>query len=167
MRAPERGTLFKTPNLCGPKATSSRLWWVRLCGVAALAAIVFASVLLPAKWEQLRTGHWALEHFLAYFVATSVLCLGWPRPFIIAGGLAAIAAPLLEGLQSLMPTHSACLLSVLSGAGGALTAALLITLVSRAQNWHALRRRPQADAMRSAHRDRLITSRKARGLMRA
>ena len=133
MRAPERGTLLshRTPNLCSPKGIhrSSRLWWVRLCGVAALAAIVFASVLLPAKWEQLRTGHWALEHFLAYFVATSVLCLGWPRPFIIAGALAAIAAPLLEGLQSLMPTHSACLLSVLSGAGGALTAALLVTLV--------------------------------------
>jgi hypothetical protein len=24
-------------------------------------------VMLPAKWEQLRTGHWAPEHFLAYF----------------------------------------------------------------------------------------------------
>jgi hypothetical protein len=43
--------------------------WIRLCGAVALAVIIFASLMLPAKWERLRTGHWAVEHFLAYFAA--------------------------------------------------------------------------------------------------
>jgi hypothetical protein len=73
----------------------------------AMALIIFASVMLPTKWEQLRTGHWALEHFVAYFAAALIVCLGWRRPFVVAGGLAAIAAPLLEALQGLEPTHSA------------------------------------------------------------
>ena len=33
--------------------------WIRLCGAVALAVIIFASLMLPAKWERLRTGHWA------------------------------------------------------------------------------------------------------------
>jgi hypothetical protein len=72
-----------------------RLRWARLCGLVALAVIIFASLMLPAKLEQLRSGHWEIEHFLAYFVATLTLCLGWRRPFVVAGGLMAAAA-LLE-----------------------------------------------------------------------
>ena len=53
----------------------------------------------PAKWEQLRTGHWAIEHFLAYFVATSIVWLGWRRPLLVAGGLM-IAAVLLEACKA-------------------------------------------------------------------
>jgi len=49
--------------------SNSRLILVRLCSVVALAVIIFASLMLPAKWERLRTGHWAVEHFLAYFAA--------------------------------------------------------------------------------------------------
>jgi hypothetical protein len=64
-----------------------------------VAALIFSSVLLPPAWEQLRSGHWALEHFFAYFVAASIVCIDWRRPFVVAGGLAAIAAPLLEALQ--------------------------------------------------------------------
>jgi hypothetical protein len=112
--------------------------WIRLCGVMAVAAIIFASVLLPSQWEQLRTGHWAIEHFLAYCVATWIVCLGWRRPFVVAGGLAAVAAPLLETLQGLEPTHSANLLSVLSGAGGALTAALLAKFIIRLRDLRAV-----------------------------
>jgi VanZ family protein len=103
--------------------SNAHLRWIRLGGVMAVAAIIFASVLLPSAWERRRTGHWAIEHFLAYFVATWIVCLGWRRPFVVAGGLAAVAAPLLEALQSLEPTHSASLLSVLSGSGGAFAAA--------------------------------------------
>ena len=127
----------KSPNAVKSKknnlATTSNpsLKWIRLCGVMALAAIIFASVMLPTNWEQLRTGHWAVEHFLAYFVATSILCLGWRRPFVIAAALATIVAPLLEALQGLTPNHSANLLSAISGAGGALTAALLAKLIIR------------------------------------
>src|ERR1700675_703116 len=99
-------------------------FWIRLCSVAALAAIIIASLTLPTKLEQLRTGHWAVEHFIAYFAATSIICLGWRRPFVVAGWLILLAA-LLEALQVLTPNHSANLLSVLSGAGGVLAAALL------------------------------------------
>jgi VanZ family protein len=101
-----------------------------VCGVMAVAVIIFASVMLPAKWEQLRTGHWALEHFFAYFAAASVVSLGWRRPFVVAAGLAVIAAPLLEALQSLEPTHSANFLSVVSGGSGAFTAALVVSAIA-------------------------------------
>jgi len=66
-------------------------WIIRLCGVVALALIIFASLMLPAKWQQLRTGHWAVEHFLAYFAAASIVCLGWQHPFVVAGMLILLA----------------------------------------------------------------------------
>ena len=110
--------------------SNAHLRWLRLCGVLAVAAIIFASVMLPTKWEQLRSGHWAIEHFLAYFAAVSVICLGWSRPFVLAGTLGGIAAPLLEAIQSFEPTHSANLLSVISGASGAFAAALVVSVAA-------------------------------------
>jgi hypothetical protein len=110
--------------------SDSRLRWIRLCGVVALAVVIFASLMLPATWERLRTGHWAVEHFLAYFAATSIVCLGWRRPLVVAGLLMPFAA-LLEALQSLTPDHKPDLLSALSGAGGVLVAALLAKFIMR------------------------------------
>jgi hypothetical protein len=110
--------------------TNSRLRWIRLCGVGVLAAIIFASLMLPAKWEQLRTGHWAVEHFFGYFAATSIVCLGWRRPLVVVGVLTAVAA-LLEALQGLTPDHTPDLVSALSGAGGVLTAALFAKFMVR------------------------------------
>jgi hypothetical protein len=103
-------------------------WIIRLCGVVALALIIFASLMLPPKWAQLRTGHWAVEHFLAYFAATSIVCLGWGHPFVVVGMLILLAA-LLEALQSLQPNHPPNLLAALSGAGGTLAAALLASFI--------------------------------------
>jgi hypothetical protein len=103
-------------------------WIIRLCGVVALALIIFASLMLPAKWAKLRTGHWAVEHFLAYFAATSILCLGWGHPFMVVGMLILLAA-LLEALQSLQPNHPANLLAALSGAGGASAAGLMVSFI--------------------------------------
>ena len=103
-------------------------WIIRLCGVVALALIIFASLMLPAKWQQLRTGHWAVEHFLAYFAAASIVCLGWQHPFVVAGMLILLAA-VLEVLQNLQPNHPPNLLAALSGAGGALAAALLASFI--------------------------------------
>ena len=100
------------------------IFWIRLCGVVALALVVFASLMLPPQLKRLRTGHWAVEHFLAYFAATSIVCLGWGHPFVMAAMLILLAA-LLEALQSLQPNHPPNLLAALSGAGGALAAALL------------------------------------------
>jgi VanZ family protein len=102
--------------------------WIRFCGVVALALVIFASLMLPPQLERLRTGHWAIEHFLGYFAATSIVCLGWRRPFVVAGLLMLFAA-VLEALQSVTPDHSPAFLSALSGAGGALAAALLAKFI--------------------------------------
>ena len=59
-----------------------------------MTLIIIAS-LMPAKWQLLRTGHWQVEHFLAYFATTSMVCLAWGRPFLVAG-LLMLFAELLE-----------------------------------------------------------------------
>jgi VanZ family protein len=109
------------------KTREHRLRWIRLSGVLALALIIVASLMAPAKLQQLRTGHWAVEHFLAYFATTLIVCLGWRRPFVVAGAFMAIAA-LLEALQGLTPNRVPDLLSAVSGASGVLAAALLANL---------------------------------------
>jgi hypothetical protein len=84
--------------------------------------------------EQLRTGHWAVEHFFAYFAATSIVCLGWCRPFVVVGTFMVIAA-LLEVPQGLTPNHLPNLLSAPSRAGGVLAGASLATFLTQA--WSA------------------------------
>ena len=61
----------------------------KFCSVAvAIVAIVFAQ-LGPGDW-QLRTGlGWQTEHVLAYFVVTSIVCLAWPRPFVVGPAMMA------------------------------------------------------------------------------
>jgi VanZ family protein len=115
--------------------SNSRFGW-RLCGVLTLAALVIASLLLPPQLEQLRTGHWEVEHFLAYFAAVPIVCLGWPRPFLAAVALTPVAT-LLEAMQSLSPGHSPNFLAALSSVGGVLAGALLATLIIRAGNLQA------------------------------
>ena len=60
---------------------------IKICSVAiAIAAIVFAQ-LGPGDWQP-RTGFgWETEHVLAYFVVTSIVCLVWPRPFVVGPAL--------------------------------------------------------------------------------
>jgi VanZ family protein len=93
----------------------------RIFGGFTLAAIIVASLMLPPELEQLRTGHFAIEHFLAYFAATCVLCRGWPRPFLVAGALMVLAG-LLEALQTLDPDHNFSVLAALSSMAGVATA---------------------------------------------
>jgi hypothetical protein len=46
---------------------------------------------------QVRTGlHWQVEHFLVYFLATSIFCLTWPRPTLSAAAGALSAAVLAK-----------------------------------------------------------------------
>ena len=116
----------------------SRLSLIRLCGVLALSAIILATLVLPKQLEQLRTGHWALEHLLAYFAATSIVCLGWPRPLMVAGFFVPCAA-LLEGFQALTPDHTPALLSAVSGALGALAATFLAKVVIQVRKRHTWR----------------------------
>ena len=61
----------------------------------------------------MRSGHWAIEHFLAYFAAVPIICLAWPRPFLVAAALIPSAA-LLEALQCIDPGHSPNIFAALS-----------------------------------------------------
>lgn len=111
--------------------TANKARWVQLSGGATFVAIVVAS-LIPAKM-QLRTGlPWQVEHFLAYFLATSIVCLAWPRPFLVAVTLMAFAGA-LEALQGLTPDRVPDLPTALSGAGGVLATALLAKLLIEAK----------------------------------
>jgi glucose-6-phosphate-specific signal transduction histidine kinase len=112
----------------------------RLCGVLAVAALIFASLLLPSQLEQMRTGHWEIEHFFAYLVAVPLICLGWPRPFLVASTLIPAAA-LLEVLQCLRPDHSPNLFAALSSIAGVMVGTLLTVLISRLSELQAGKRR--------------------------
>jgi VanZ family protein len=106
---------------------SRRRNWIFMAGGAAVIIIAVAS-LVPANM-QVRTGlHWLVEHFLAYAGAGFILSLAWPRPLIVAGVLTAVSA-LLEILQGLTPDRVPDLPTALSGAGGALTGALVAKLM--------------------------------------
>ena len=120
------------------RASESRFGW-RLCGVMVLGALIFASLLLPRQLEQMRTGHWEIEHFLAYLMAVPIICLGWPRPFLVAINLIPAAA-LLEVLQCLRPDHSPNFFAALSSIGGVLVGTLLVTLIIRVLEQISLRR---------------------------
>ena len=109
---------------------------MRLCGVIAVALVIFASLMLPTKLEHMRTGHWFTEHFLGYFAASLVVCLGWRRPLLVGAGLA-VTAFVLEALQALTPSHSPTLISAIGGASGALAAAGLFKLIMMARNRHS------------------------------
>ena len=88
-----------------------------------MALLVFAQ-LCPAKWKP-RTGLGGpIDHFLAYFAVTSVVCLAWPRPLMVGAALMAVSA-LLEWLQRFTPDRKPNFLAAFGGAGGALAAAAL------------------------------------------
>ena len=94
-----------------------------------LLIAVAADTLVPASL-QLRLGlHWLIEHFLAYFVLTLVFCLAWPRPFLVAACLMAVAG-VMEALQGLTADRIPNLATAFCGAAGVLVAALLASLVT-------------------------------------
>jgi VanZ family protein len=102
-----------------------------LAGAALVVAIAVDS-LVPAGW-QIRLGlHWLIEHFLAYFAVTFVLCLAWRRPLVVAGLLMMLAA-LLEASQGLTSDRVPDLATAFCGAAGVMVGALLADLVVRAQ----------------------------------
>jgi VanZ family protein len=111
------------------QGSDSRFGW-RLCGILVLGLLIFASLLLPPQLEHMRTGHWEIEHFLAYLMAVPIICLGWPRPFLVAITLIPAAA-LLEVLQCLRPDHSPNFFAALSSMVGVLVGALVAALIIR------------------------------------
>ena len=101
--------------------------WIAIAGAVLLVAIAVAT-LIPAAW-QIRLGlHWLLEHFLAYFAVTSIFCLAWPRPLVVAAVLLPIAI-LLEAAQGLTPDRVSDPATALFAATGVATAALLADLI--------------------------------------
>ena len=105
----------------------------RVLGVFTLASLVFASLFLPPRVEEMRTGYWAVEHFLAYFVATFIIFMGWRRPLAVAGILVLLGL-LLEALQCLKPDHIPNIFAALSSVAGVLLALPFIVTLRNTAN---------------------------------
>jgi VanZ family protein len=111
----------------------------KTCCVPIIVLLVIAA-LGPEKWAPRTHLGWQFDHFIGYFGITLFFCVAWPRPLLIGGVFAAVAA-LLEGLQTFTPDRSAYLPAIFYGAVGALAAALIAELVIRAWRLHARKAR--------------------------
>jgi methyl coenzyme M reductase beta subunit len=101
----------------------------QIFGVAGIALLAFFA-LCPADWFPHTVLNFGLDHFLAFFVVTSILIVGWSRPFLL-GAVAAAVGILLEGLQFLTPDRTPQLMGAFYSALGALAAALVAEYVIR------------------------------------
>ena len=106
----------------------------KACCLPIVILLVIAA-LGPAKWAPRTQLGWQFDHFIGYFGITLFFCVAWPRPFVVGGVFAAVAA-LLEALQAFTPDRSAYLPAIFYGAAGALAAALVAGLFIRAWRWH-------------------------------
>ena len=97
---------------------------VGLAGVVLMAAIA-AATFVPAAWPVRLGLHWLVEHFLAYFVVTTVLASR--RPMAVAAVLTPVAI-VLESLQTLTVDRVADPVTALFAAAGVAAAALLADL---------------------------------------
>ena len=113
----------------------------KVCSLAIMVLLVIGA-LGPANWTPRTALGWQIDHFLGYFAITLLVCLAWPRPFVVGGVLVA-AAFLLEGLQAFSPGRSANLVAALCGAGGVLAAALVAELFIRVWRLRARRKAAQ------------------------
>jgi VanZ family protein len=107
----------------------------KFCSVAAIVLVVITA-LGPENWQPRSGLGWQIDHVLGYFAITLLVCLAWPRPFVVGGALM-VFAPLLEGLQAFTPDRIPNLMAAVYGAGGVLAAALLAELIIRARRWRA------------------------------
>jgi VanZ family protein len=105
----------------------------KACCVPIVVLLVIAA-LGPEKWAPRTHLGWQFDHFIGYFGITLFVCVAWPRPFVVGGVFAAVAA-LLEVLQAFTPDRSAYLPAILYGAAGALAAALIGEFVVRVWRW--------------------------------
>jgi len=97
--------------------------WLWLLVAALGFGIAYAA--LGPTGMQIRLGlHWLVEHFLAFFALTALLCFAWPRPMAAAAVLLPFGV-LLEAAQMLTPDRVADPATALSAAAGVATAALL------------------------------------------
>jgi VanZ family protein len=124
----------------------------KACCVPIVVLLVIAA-LGPEKWAPRTHLGWQFDHFIGYFGITLFVCVAWPRPFLIGGVFAAIAA-LLEGLQVFTPDRSAYLPAIFYGAAGALAAALIAEFVIWVWRW---RNMTLQDLFQSTGRAKLLT----------
>jgi VanZ family protein len=106
----------------------------KVCSGVIMVLLVIGA-LGPADWTPRTALGWQIDHFLGYFAITLLVCLAWPRPFVVGGVLIA-AAFLLESLQAFTPDRTANVVAALCGGGGVLAAALVAELFIRAWRWH-------------------------------
>ena len=106
----------------------------KFCSGIVMVLLVIGA-LGPESWTPRTALGWQFDHFIGYFAITLLVCLAWPRPFVVGGVLIA-AAFLLESLQAFSPGRSANLVAAICSAGGVLGAALVAELFIRASRWH-------------------------------
>src|SRR5215472_586940 len=109
----------------------SRWTGAKICGVATVVFLAFIA-LCPADWVPRTNLGFELDHFLAFFFVTCLVCLAWHRPFVVGGTLIVVGV-LLEALQLFTPDRSANVLGAVYSAAGALAAALVADLFLRAR----------------------------------
>lgn len=100
---------------------------IYICAAGALAAVAVDS-LIPTPWAFRLGLNWLVEHFIAYFTVTALVCIAWPRPLAAAASLMALAGT-LEALQGLTLDRTPDLLTAMSGSAGVISAASLAWLV--------------------------------------
>jgi VanZ family protein len=107
----------------------------KVCSGIVMVLLVIGA-LGPADWTPRTAFGWQFDHFVGYFAITLLVYVAWPRPFVVAGVLVAVAV-LLESLQAFTPHRSANPVAALCGAGGVLGAALVAELFIR--GWRGAR----------------------------
>jgi hypothetical protein len=77
-------------------------------GATLTALIIIVLSVMPGKMRPHLLGNDYCEHFIAYFVAGSLLAVGYPRPLqrLSSGVLLAIGAGTLELIQLWIPGRS-------------------------------------------------------------
>ena len=149
LSAPSDEDFCFTLLTASPKLKHRLRTGAKACCVPIVVLLVVAA-LGPEKWAPRTHLGWQFDHFIGYFGITLFVCFAWPRPFMVGGVFAAVAA-LLEVLQAFTPDRSAYLPAIFYGAAGALVAALVGELVIRV--WRLGARRTAANV------ERLLTRR--------
>jgi len=130
----EEDFCFTLPAItANPKLKHRLRTGAKACCVPIVVLLVVAA-LGPEKWAPRTHLGWQFDHFIGYFGITLFVCFAWPRPFMVGGVFAAVAA-LLEVLQAFTPDRSAYLPAIFYGAAGALAAPLIVEFVIRVWRW--------------------------------
>jgi hypothetical protein len=103
---------------------------------AVIMVLLVVAALGPAEWAPRSGLGWQIDHFVGYFVITSIVCVAWPQPFVVGGVLMLVAA-VLEALQALTPDRSSNFEAACYGIGGVLAAAMVAEVIIRARRRHA------------------------------